>query len=532
MAREPSSTGESPDARRGDSSLVAGDVRPERALLHPLWWAALATLLVNDHLLKGAGALPAAVTGKLSDFAGVFLAPALLAALVRARSRGALQACHLAVAAVFSVLELSQAAATAWESAGALVGLSWRLVVDPTDLVALPMLAASWRLLVPRMRAPVSALRPAWRLGAQLAGLGAGVFACAATSQARAPRPAIHGDRVLGQAWYAQPLHAIDLATGRPRGEIEVEGGVDPPIVGGDVVVMASWQSLTALPLAGGPKRWELKRAQDRFDRPVVDGGTVYVYRSFVDEVGSDERPVVQAVELATGRELWTFPVGKGPNPMLVPAKGGVLVAHAKALSLLDAASGRPRWTFQAPAALRAAVDGGARIYVGGEDGVLRAVDAANGSEVWSFQKKSKTPFSIGYYQNDAPMGLADGLLFFVADGALVAFDVDKRAERWTLPGVSGVVVAPGTALARLRDDNRFAALDTSTGRERWRVRVHDYVASSPIIGGGVVVIRPQASVLYAFDLRQGYLRWTFDLEGGELVERASASALVVRPPG
>ena len=28
---------------------------PAAALRRPLWWAALATLLVNDHLLKGAG---------------------------------------------------------------------------------------------------------------------------------------------------------------------------------------------------------------------------------------------------------------------------------------------------------------------------------------------------------------------------------------------------------------------------------------------------------------------------------------------
>ena len=31
---------------------------PAAALRRPLWWAALATLLVNDHLLKGAGLRP------------------------------------------------------------------------------------------------------------------------------------------------------------------------------------------------------------------------------------------------------------------------------------------------------------------------------------------------------------------------------------------------------------------------------------------------------------------------------------------
>jgi hypothetical protein len=38
-------------------------------LRQPLWWGALALLLVNDNLLKGSGLAPAWLTGKLSDFA-------------------------------------------------------------------------------------------------------------------------------------------------------------------------------------------------------------------------------------------------------------------------------------------------------------------------------------------------------------------------------------------------------------------------------------------------------------------------------
>ena len=41
-----------------------------RLLLHPAFLVALATLVVNDHLLKDA--FPGVVTGKLSDFAGLF----------------------------------------------------------------------------------------------------------------------------------------------------------------------------------------------------------------------------------------------------------------------------------------------------------------------------------------------------------------------------------------------------------------------------------------------------------------------------
>ena len=69
------------------------ELAPARALLTPTWVAALALLVANDHWLKGSGMLPGVVTGKLSDFAGMIVAPVLLAALLRVRSKRALALC-------------------------------------------------------------------------------------------------------------------------------------------------------------------------------------------------------------------------------------------------------------------------------------------------------------------------------------------------------------------------------------------------------------------------------------------------------
>jgi hypothetical protein len=54
--------------------------RSLRALSHPLTWLALALLLVNDHLLRVLW--PSWGTGKLGDFAWLFFAPLVLAALL------------------------------------------------------------------------------------------------------------------------------------------------------------------------------------------------------------------------------------------------------------------------------------------------------------------------------------------------------------------------------------------------------------------------------------------------------------------
>jgi hypothetical protein len=151
-------------------------LHPGRALLHPLWLGALALLVLNDHVWKAAW--PGLVTGKLSDFAGLAVAPGVLAALLMARSRAAVFGAHLAVGAVFAAINVWPAAARAWEALMALGPLPWAVTVDPTDLVGLGGLAASWVWLVPAMARPLPSPRPLL----QTAALATGALACMATS--------------------------------------------------------------------------------------------------------------------------------------------------------------------------------------------------------------------------------------------------------------------------------------------------------------------------------------------------------------
>jgi hypothetical protein len=154
-------------------------LRPIRALLHPLWLGSLAVLVLNDHVLKGAGILPGAVTGKLSDFAGLVVAPVLLAALVRVRGPRGLLAAHVAVGVVFSAIQLSAIAAELWSGAMAAVGFPWLITRDPTDLMALPALLVSHWLLRGAMQRPAPASA---RRSAELVAAGTGLLCCAATS--------------------------------------------------------------------------------------------------------------------------------------------------------------------------------------------------------------------------------------------------------------------------------------------------------------------------------------------------------------
>lgn len=144
-------------------------------LLHPGWLFALAVLLTNDHLLKGAGLLPEPLTGKLSDLAGLVVAPVLLTRLLGG-SAGARRLAFVATAGVFSAVNLSGGLAAAFDGALGALGLPWRTFVDPTDLVALVVLPFAWR--IARPEDPRGSRAPRRALAA------VGVLACAASSPA------------------------------------------------------------------------------------------------------------------------------------------------------------------------------------------------------------------------------------------------------------------------------------------------------------------------------------------------------------
>ncbi len=115
-----------------------------RDLLHPLPLSAVALLALNDHVLKASSWAPRALTGKLSDFAGLFVFPILLVAIARSirpvRTTPTAIAAATLTALVFTAIKLDARAnaAAAW-----VLGSCAR---DPSDLVALPMaaLAALW----------------------------------------------------------------------------------------------------------------------------------------------------------------------------------------------------------------------------------------------------------------------------------------------------------------------------------------------------------------------------------------------------
>lgn len=141
---------------------------------HPLWWGALGLLVLNDDLLKGRGIVPGWLTGKLSDFAFLIVAPVLLAAMLPLALRGRRVLAALSVVGLYVAADLSRGVSDAVVAAAARLGLHWKLWPDPTDLLALAVLPATVWL----MRRPARAAHP----GRARFGVIVGAIACLATS--------------------------------------------------------------------------------------------------------------------------------------------------------------------------------------------------------------------------------------------------------------------------------------------------------------------------------------------------------------
>lgn len=145
---------------------------------HPLWWAALALLIVNDRFLKGGGLAPGWLTGKLSDFAFLLVAPVLGGALLPMALPRRRSIAVAVVSGLFVAAKISPAVSAALVATLARLGLSWRLWPDPTDLVALAVLPLTVRL----MRARPSAAPGLARRCRERAAVVLGAAGCLATS--------------------------------------------------------------------------------------------------------------------------------------------------------------------------------------------------------------------------------------------------------------------------------------------------------------------------------------------------------------
>jgi outer membrane protein assembly factor BamB len=280
---------------------------------------------------------------------------------------------------------------------------------------------------------------------------------------------------------------------------------------------------------------------------PLVEGDRVYVFAR------RDEREVVQALDLATGKAIWTQQYdapytmnpaaashGKGPKSTPVLASGRLCTfGISGVLSCFEAASGKLLWRrsfekeFPPPIAFGTAmspiVEGGLLVaHVGGEGrGALRAFDHATGTPRWSWTGEGEGPAYA------SPVALAVGgsrQIVTQTQTAIVAVDAATGAHLWAIPfktpyeqnSVTPLVVGDLVVLSGL-DQETFAVRPVKTAaawsaEKVWANRAVPMYMSSPVLVRGVIVgfTHRNRGQLFAIDAKTGATRWTGPPRQGE----------------
>ena len=353
----------------------------------------------------------------------------------------------------------------------------------------------------------------------------------------------------------AASLHAVWTAT--------LGGAIDgtPVVVGQTVIAAADSGNVAAFDLRTGKRGWSVSGLGQITGTPAVANGIVVVGSTKGDVYG---------LRATDGGSLWDWRApGDQPAIWSSPAISGsrVLIGVASPygdsplqpgrVAALDLATGKELWSFCtqvscAPGAgvwSSIAVDPMGRGFVGvgnPVDGVM-AFDTAKGSVLWtvSFHEDAGRDLDVGATPLVASLAGRE----VVADGSNAGvFDVlDAQTgsivwSRFVVPGsaVHGLIASPafdGALLyvASASQPTGMSALDLVTGEFRWQQLTELPIYSAPAVGRDVVVFGtgdvfgdPHVGMLVALSTRDGSVVWSFDMKSSVFSSPAIAGELVV----
>ena len=167
----------------------------------------------------------------------------------------------------------------------------------------------------------------------------------------------------------------------------------------------------------------------------------------------------------------------------------------------------------EAPAAAPLASDG-ARVFVAGEDGLLRALDLATGATLWRIERRSGL------------LAAAPGLLVVrETDGTVWNLDPQSGSARWKVESAIAGEVPPVIDGERiLIAGTGLAVLDAGSGKPIWSLPGEPRIAAPPLMLGALIVLAEADGTLRARDAGTGEARW-WQPTGGPLWAEPAADA-------
>jgi len=339
-------------------------------------------------------------------------------------------------------------------------------------------------------------------------------------------------------------VYSLDPLTGAVNWEFIVDGGgINALNMSYDKIFMSTDDnSFYAVDVITGKEVWKFKTNASINTDAAID--TKYVY------IGDDEG-IVYALDQSNGTELWRFNGADVINGHISVNDEFVFVASADTkFYALDKISGVMKWVYYAGSPINT---GGAitfdQVYFGDEDGDLYAVNVKDGQKIWKLATEKAiftAPIIVDdfiYFGNDKEIQLIQSLdhleiqkiklnqslstnlvifdkilLFGTTDGVLHAYaegiesdlieDEDLIIEPEPLAYISNLVNRGNV----YRNGRYFD--DDITGIDEFKYSFDiNGGMTTPIISDGKAYFGTSNNIIYAFDLNQKKVIWTYKTE-------------------
>lgn len=211
-------------------------------------------------------------------------------------------------------------------------------------------------------------------------------------------------------------------------------------------------------------RQWHKALKGGIYSTPVTDGNSLFIG----DDIGC-----MYALDLRSGKTLWTFPTGMRIVGSPAVSDGVVVFGSANYnIYGLDAKTGKELWHITtAQAVMGAATIHEGVAYIGGGDGRMFAIDIHTGKVKWSFDE-------LKNYVLTRPLVYRDKLYFGCWDTHLYALSLADGSLAWKWnngkgnPKLSPASVWPVAADGKIfitAPDRYFTCLDAETGAVVWR---------------------------------------------------------------
>jgi outer membrane protein assembly factor BamB len=158
-------------------------------------------------------------------------------------------------------------------------------------------------------------------------------------------------------------------------------------------------------------------------------------------------------------------------------------------------------------------------IYIGSWDQNLYALDSKTGNEKWKFKTGEDTAYHLLEGIQASP-AIHDSTVYIGSrDGYFYALDARAGTMKWKYPVNNSWILTTAafrdnTVYLGTSDTYQFIALDTKTGKEKFKVQANGYVYSSPVVAGHTAYFGDFSGQLFAVDADNGKITDKFITEG------------------